>query len=55
MERLALRKDGDRLILDVIPGDPMATLDEQPFRRRTEETKVEDGVKAQENGIGMAM
>lgn len=55
MGRLALRKDGDRLILDAIPGDPIATLDRRPFRRRTEETKVEDEVKAQENGIGMAM
>jgi hypothetical protein len=54
MERLALRKDGDRLILDVIPGDPIATLDGRPFRRHTEENG-EDGVEAQENGIGMAM
>ena len=43
MERLTLRKDENgKLIMDVLPGDPIATLDGKPFvpKKKTREDEV---------------
>ena len=41
LDRLSLRKDEEgRLIIDVLPGDPIAHLDGKPFVRKE---KVEEG------------
>jgi hypothetical protein len=43
LERLTLRKDENgKLIMDVLPGDPIATLDGKPFVRK--KNLVEDEV-----------
>jgi hypothetical protein len=45
MERLMLRKDeSGRIVMEIVPGDPIATLDGKPFVRRTkvEENAVEE-------------
>jgi hypothetical protein len=57
LERLALCIEGGLLILDVLPADPIATLDGRPFRHGTE-AKDEDnigevGESVQENGTSM--
>jgi hypothetical protein len=57
-EWLALCKEGELLILDVIPDDPIAMLDGRPFRQGTE-AKDKDiigevGGSVHENGTRMA-
>ena|SRR5579859_2643980 len=47
MERLALKKEGDQIVLEILPGDPIATLDGKPYRK-----EFENDVKAEmENGV----
>ena len=48
MDRLTLRKDEDgQIILEIIPGDPIATLDGKPFRKpKAEKGEAEGEVMA---------
>ena len=44
MDRLSIRKDKDgKVVMDVLPGDPIATLDGRPFvpKKNVDENGVE--------------
>ena len=54
LDRLSLRKDGEeRLVIDVLPGDPIAHLDGKPFVRKKVKTSEENCVEGLE-GEGYA-
>src|SRR5271169_1710254 len=49
LDRLSLRKDDKgRLVIDVLPGDPIAHLDGKPFVRKKVETSEENCVEGLE-------
>lgn len=47
LDRLSLRRDdGGRLVIDILPGDPIAHLDGKPFVRR-KITSEDNGIEAE--------
>src|SRR5271170_5609720 len=41
LDRLSLRKDEGKLVIDVLPGDPIAHLDGKPFVRKKDKMSEE--------------